>query len=249
MFFYDATNKRAICQEIDRLCDSDDTAYPRLDKTARVNDALEELVGDIISKDGTWEWDDTNQADLPVGTATLVEGQESYSFAAEYLKIKRLKIKDINGNWLPLEQLDQEDLRYQGFAVEQYFGLDSSGNPKKGLPLFYDILGDSFRLYPAPTSTSVTLASGLKVEFVRTATFFTAVSTTVADTKEPGLPSPYHILLAYMAALPYCATYKKDRVAWLMERITEMRKGLIDFYGQRNADRRPIMTTKSFEYR
>ena len=249
MQFYDATNKRAICQEIDRLCDSDDTAYPRLDKTARVNDAMEELVGMIVNSDGVWEWDDTNQTDMPNGTLTLVEGQELYTFASEYLKIKRMKVKDDDGKWQPLRQWDSQDIEETGITIENYYGTDSSGNPNKGLPIKYDIIGDSFRLYPAPTSTSVTLSAGLKVEFVRTAVLFTPVSTTAADTTQPGLPSSYHVLLAYMAAIPFCMTYKKDRLPLLQLKITQLTKDLIKFYSRRNPDRRDVMTMEDIVYR
>lgn len=251
MIFYNATTKQGICQEIDRLCDSDDTNYPRLDKTARVNSSLEELVGEIISSDGVWEWDDTNQSDLPVGTGNLVEGQESYSFASEYLKVKRIKVKDVNGIWVLLRQIDQKDLEESGLvsgAIENLFGL-TSGNPNKGLPLYYDVLGDTIRLYPSPTSTQVTLTAGLKVDFVRTAVLFTAVSTTANDLTEPGLPSPYHLLLAYMAALPYCMSYKRDRVAVYTMKVTQMKAQLLKFFGKRNPNRRDVLTMRSKTFR
>jgi hypothetical protein len=249
MKFYDATKAtNGLCQEVDRLCDTTDNSYPRLDKTARINNALEELVGKIISSDGVWEWDDTNQTDLPVSTGTLVEGQESYSFAAEYLKVKRVKIKDLNGNWFLLKQIDQQDLEASGTAIESLFGI-SSGNPQTGLPQYYDILGDSIRLYPAPTSANVTLASGIKADFVRTAVLFTATSATTADTTEPGLPSPYHVLLAYKASLPYCASHKKDRVGWLTSEIARLEDSLIKFYAKRNPNRKNRITMLQTNFR
>lgn len=252
MFFYNASkllSKPAICQEIDRLCDSDDTNYPRLDKTARVNQALEEVVGKIISADGVWEWDDTNQSDLPVGTGNLIEGQESYSFAADYLKVKRLKVKNANGSWQLLEQIDQQDLDGSKITIESYFGLDVSGNPNKGPVQYYDILGDSIRLYPSPTSTSTILTGGLKIDFVRTAVLFTPVSTTADDTTEPGLPASYHILLAYKAALPYCMAYKPGRVNFLLATITRLESDMIKHFSRRNPDRKSIMKTRIVPFR
>lgn len=247
MQFYDATNKRAICQEIDRLCDSDDTTYPRLDKTARVNTALDELVGKIIRADGTWEWDDTNQSDLPRGKGTLVEGQQQYSFASDYLDIRQIDILTTTpGLWQTIKPLNPDEL--DGFSPEEYFGVDASGNPKKGMPLYYDKEGDSIRLFPAPSSTNVTLTNGLRVWFQRTAVFFTPVATTAADTTEPGIPSPYHSLLCYMAALPYCMTYKKDRIALYKTTIDQMTKDLIAFYGHREKDKRKIMTMGTINY-
>ena len=214
-----------------------------------MNDAYEELIGMIINADGVWEWDDTNQTDLPVGTGNLIEGQESYSFAAEYLKIKKMKVKDKGGLWRPLQQIDQSDPEFTEVTIESYFGLDSSGNPQKGLPLYYDILGDSFRLYPSPTSSAVTLTNGIKTEFVRTGILFTPVSTTAADTTAPGLPSTHHVLLAYKASLPYCMSYKKDRVPLYLSTIQKMESTLIKFYARRNSDRRNVITGRMINFR
>ena len=246
MQFYDATNKRAICQEIDRLCDTDDNSYPRLDKTARVNDALEELVGKIITADGTWQYDDTNYTTVPRGTGNLVEGQQSYTFAAEYLEITSVEVQITTaGIWTRLIDINKDDL--EGRTTEEFFGI-TSGNPTKGLPRYYSIEGDSIRLFPAPTSTAVTLSGGIRISFKRTAQLFTAASDTSADTTEPGLPSPYHVLLSYMASVPHCITYKKDRVPLLEGRVLAMTKDLIAFFGHRERDRRKVMTMKEERY-
>jgi|SRR3990167_1332364 len=244
MQFYDATNKRAICQGIDRICDSDDTAYPRLDKTAEVNDGLEELVGIIVAELGNnfWRWDDTNQTDLPKGSGTLAEGQEWYSFASEYLKVEEIRILNINGTPIKIEQIDEDIMN--GLSWEEYFGLNSDLTAKKGFPSHYQLLGDSIRLGPAPTSTAVTLASGLEIDFVRTSVLFTPVSTTAADTTNPGIPSPYHKLLVYYGSLTYCMKYKRDRVAWLEKKWSDGVDDLIKHLSKRNPDHRDVMTNK-----
>src|SRR3990167_3535827 len=77
---------------IDDLCDSTDTSFPVQKKVLHLNVALETLIGKILEADGDWQWDDTNYTDLPRGTGTLVEGQESYSFASEYLNIQMLEV-------------------------------------------------------------------------------------------------------------------------------------------------------------
>ena len=232
-----ATNQD-IVSEINSLCDSDATSYPIAAKTRRVNAGLEEIIAEIINADGTWQYDDTNHTDLPVGTGTLVEAQESYSFTSEYLQVEQVKIKDVNGNWFPIKPFDPRDIELSGISVEEYFSAT-------GRPEVYDILGDTIRLYPAPTSTAVTLASGLKVHFKRTADLFTTTDTV----QEPGIPSPYHILLAYYASIPYCATYKKDRVAWLEKKWQEGVASIIKFYGRREKDRRKVMTMAPISFR
>jgi hypothetical protein len=109
----------------------------------------------------------------------------------------------------------------------------------------FDINGDTIRLYPAPTATSCTLASGLRVSFKRAPDLFTVSDTT----QQPGLPSSYHAILAYKAALPYAAIYKKDRVVYLTNEITRLHKAVIDHYTHRDKMRDANITTHctSFE--
>lgn len=235
MQFNSNATQQDLVSEIDSLCDSNSTSYPIAAKTRRVNSSLEELVAEIINADGTWDYDDTNHSDSPVGTGNLVEAQEAYAFASEYLEIKQVSVKDTAGNWSVLEPIDPREFRDQ--AIEEYF-------PATGLPTHFDKNGDTIRLYPAPTSTSVTLTAGLKVRFTRTASLFTTTDTT----KEPGLPSTHHVLLAYMAAIPYCATYKKDRVPYLVKKVDEMRKTLIAHFARREKDKRKVMTMRGINF-
>src|SRR3990167_1602228 len=109
----DPTYRQGIVEEIDRLCDSDDTSYPRPDKTSRVNNALEKVICCIITADGTWQFDDTNFTDHPRGTGTLVEGQEDYSFASEYLDIEAVEVLDTASPaiYIRLKPLDHDMLR------------------------------------------------------------------------------------------------------------------------------------------
>lgn len=238
-----ATNQDLV-SEINSLCDSDATSYPIADKTRACNVALETLVGKILEADGDWQFDDTNYSDLPRGTGTLVEGQEAYSFAAEYLNIQMIEVlvdssPDVWHKLKPLDSLNLGDM-----SPEEYFGQESNGDPAKGMPEYYDKLGDTIILYPAPAATSVTLASGLRVWFQRTADLFTTTDTT----QEPGIPSPYHILVAYYASIVYCMKYKRDRVAWLEKKWDEGIKNMLKFFGKREKDKRHIMTMKSVSF-
>ena len=128
---------------------------------------------------------------------------------------------------------------------KEYFGTDSSGNPLKGTPQYFDVLGDTIFLYPAPAAASVTLTAGMRVWFKRTVDLFTTSDTT----QEPGLPSPYHSLLSYMASLPYCIKFKKDRVASYQIKANQMTADLLSFYGHREKYRRKIIKTKHISYR
>lgn len=244
MDFYNVTNTEdSLVHETWDLCDADITSYPLAKVTRRVNHALENLVGKVIAADGTWQYDDTNYTDSPRGTGTLVEGQEAYSFASEYLEVEQIDILDTGGVYRRIRPFDPDDLS-DGMSPEEYFGSTTT-TTKKGFPEYYDIQGDIIRLYPAPTYTAVTLTAGLRILFKRTADLFTVSDTT----QEPGLPSPYHVLLAYYAAIPYCMAYKKDRVPWLEKKWDEGIKDLIKFFGHRELDRRKIMSNKAINFR
>ena len=115
--------------------------------------------------------------------------------------------------------------------------------------LHYDLFtDDSFRLYPAPTSGSVTLTAGLRVTFKRTADLFTSAQVTTG-TKTPGFASPYHIILSYMAAIPYCQSYKPNRVPLFEKKVLELKDEIIKHYSHRQKDWHPRLQTKRRSFR
>lgn len=237
------TNGLDLNTLIDFLSDSDDTNFPVARKVHLLNAALEEVVGKIINADGTWQYDDTNFTDLPVGTGTLVEGQEAYSFSSDYLQIEAIEIKNADGLFERISPLDHQELG--GVSPQEYFGIDSSGNAEKGFPRYFDQMGDTIRLYPAPTSTDVTLSGGIKVYFKRKPDLFTTSDTT----QEPGIPSPYHSMLAYMAAIPYCVKFHKDRVPLYQKKVDEMMENLIEHFAHREKTKRAKILTKRKSFR
>lgn len=154
-----------------------------------------------------------------------------------------IEIKDNNGFWRKITQIDPSDIK--DASPDEFFGTDSSGNPNDGFSQYYDILGDTIFLYPAPTATNVTLSGGIRVTFKRTADLFTTADTTQA----PGLPSTHHVLLAYMAAQGYNMIYHPDRVPLLEKKITEMRISLIKHFSNRNKDKRKRATMAPVSFR
>jgi hypothetical protein len=238
MQIYNTTNtENSLVHEAWALVDADITSYPLATVIRRFNIAYEELVGDIINADGVWQYDDTNYTDHPRGKGTLVEGQQDYAFSSEYLQIESVEIMDTAKVHRKIRMVDQNDTRDRG--LDETYGVDSSGNPLTGFPEVFDINGDTIRLYPAPTATDCTLTNGLRVNFKRAPDLFTVSDTT----QQPGLPSSYHSILAYKAALPYAAIYKKDRVVYLTNEITRLHKAVIDHYTNRDKMRDANITT------
>lgn len=212
----------SIVAEIDSLCDSNSVSYPIEDKTRRVNIAFDEVVSIIFGADGTWQYDDLNQTELPIWNPNLVDGQQKYSFLDEIMIAERVEVKDINGNWSKLKPFDQRDV--SGSLEELY--------PINGLPTHYDKQGNSILLYPKPDVSQVTLEEGLKVWFKRNSIKFIVSDTT----KSPGFASLFHPILAYMASIPYCMSYKKDRVALYRAKVFKIMNKMESHYDRRSKD-------------
>ncbi len=222
-----------IQAEARALVDADSTSYPNADLLRRENAAYEQVVALIMGADGLWQFDDTNYTDFPIGVTTLVNSQQDYTFAADHLEVEGVSVLKNNGIWEKLVPIDDKSQ----ISVDPIEFMKTDG-----LPLYYDKQGRSILLYPAPDNgVSVTLASGLKFFFKRTADLFTSAQVTTG-TKEPGFASPFHIILAYKAALPYAQTYKKDRVPMIVNEIARLEKEILKHYGRREADRRKVLS-------
>lgn len=216
-----------INAEARSLCDADSTSYPADVLLRRVNQAYEEITGKLIQGDGRWQFDDSNYTDLPIGTTTLVADQQDYSFDVRFLNVERVEVLDVNGIWHEVTPIDKPEI---DGAIAEY-------HKTSGLPVEYDKQGESIILYPAPSASFCTLTAGLKVHYQRTASIFTSAEVTTG-TKTPGFASPWHMLLAYKAAIPYCMSYKKDRVALYEAQAMKMEKELLAFESRRNKDER-----------
>lgn len=226
------------------LCDADSTSLPDAVLLRRVNAALETCVAKIVTADGTWQFDDTNYTTLPIATGNLVAGQVSYTFSSDFLELEEVDILDLGGIYRRITPFDPEET---GMSFEEFTGTTTSATPN-GFPQYYDKQGDSIRLSNAPQSTNCTLTNGIKIRFKRTGDVFTAGQVTTG-TKEPGIASPYHMLICYMMAVPYCMSYKKDRVPLYEKKIDEMTRDMLKFYAHREQDKRKVITMSQINYR
>jgi len=226
MVFNDTTDKLGICQEIDALCDSDTTSYPLADKARRANSAIETLTAKIMQVCKNFPYDDENIGDLAEGTITLEEGVSKYTLTDKFLNVLGWKVKDTSGYWHIVQPYSMDEANRDGIVLE-------TKEAETGLPLTYRAVGRTFFFAPAPGAAYVTLAAGGKFFYSRTAHLFTADDTDAV----PGIASPWHITIVKMAALPFCKTYKKDRVAQLVYDIAEETKEMVFFYANRQKDR------------
>jgi len=230
-----------IQAECRSLCDADTVSYPAAVLLRRCNEALERVIGWLINADGTWQFDDSNYTDLPIGTQTLVAAQKAYTFNDKFLQLLEVQCKDNEGNWRIIPPIDQSEITGDT-PLDKIYETD-------GFPQFCDkVAEDTIKLYPGPAAANCTLASGLKIKFKRTASIYTAAEVTTG-TKVPGFASPYHYILSYMAAISYCMAYHKDRVALYEKRVDDFKKELISHYTQREKDKRHIITMSGIAFR
>ena len=234
MMFSNNTTKKGLVEDVDRLVNTDSTSYPLAEKAAVMNNYLDEVVSLILNSDGRWEWDDSNQTDLPVGTTDLVSGQPDYNIAgATFLKIIRVEALNINGNYDLLTPITDVNQFMSGFQKTD------------GMPRFYDKKGDSIILYPTPSSSEATLSAGLKVYFQRLPSYFSSDDTT----KVPGFNPLFHRILSYGTALDYAIRNEMiTKVKILTGLLTQLQNNLIEAYTSRSRDEQIGLRTRSEDY-
>ena len=221
MQYNDTTNESGICQDIDFHVDTDSTSYPIKDKVRNVNTWYRRTISWIWEACGDWDFDDSNQTDLPTVTTNLVKDQDDYALPADYIKIDRIEVKDASGIWKRLIPFDKSQLR--NMALDEF-------QKTSNVPIYYDLFANSLRLYPASDSDRTT---ALKIYFGRDIDEFAITDTT----QEPGFNKNFHRILSYGAAYDYAlANGITKKVNSLRNEIAIMKEGITSYYKDRNAD-------------
>lgn len=242
-----SSSKAGLIQE----CESQvfgDNSYGRISGDANllatftryINEALNRVVNLILTADGRWQFDDTNNTDYPIATTNLVttlgSEQQDYTFDVTMLRIERIEVLDNTGAWRKLTPIDQADIYDQSLS-------DFMKTP--GLPVYYDKQATSILLYPKPLATSVTSVGGLKVWFQRPPSYFTTSDTS----KVPGFNSMYHRLVALIASRDYAAFKTLSVVKSLGELVQQGEDSLVENYTLRNKDEHLKLSAKYYNFR
>ncbi len=227
------------------LTKTNSTSMPNAVVNRYIQPALEQVIALINASDSRWEFDDSNYTDLPIATTNLVANQQDYSLATTHLTIDRVDLLTSSGTWVELTQIDQQDLK-RGRKVS----LDTYQNTA-GIPLEYDVLGNSVFLYPKPNYAQ---SAGLKLYFTRpglnydytanaNAGQFTDGSGSGATSDSPGFNSLYHQLIAYIAGYDYAVINIPSLTQGYLNKVTTLTQGLNNFYGLRDRDMRARFST------
>lgn len=220
-----------IRSKINFLTSTNSTSFPDSLLVNEVNNALDRVTSLIMASDGRWQWDDENQTDLPIATTSLVSGQQDYTLAVSHLGIVRVEVQDNStptSAWHKLTPIDSADL----YALAQTDYLSNNG-----MPTYYDKIGNSFFLYPAPNYSQ---NASLKIYFKRGPSYFTTGDTT----KTPGFNSLYHELIPLWVAYSYAIANGKQNATLLMNQIQLKEDALREDYSLRDKDDRPKLRTR-----
>lgn len=210
--------------DVDFLVDTDSTTYPVADKTRNFNFALDEITGVIIGCDGTWQFDDTNYTDLPIGTTDLNSNQQDYTFDNDHLYIEDIEIKNQEGKWKRLKPIDLYT-DTQETSITDY--KNTTGEPE-----YYDKAGSTIFLYPAP---SYTQEQSLRAFFQRKIEHFTEADTT----KEAGFAPHLHRYLSVSVAYDWAIAKQHTKQNFLLNEKNRYIELIKKFYSKREKDVRP----------
>ena len=223
MVFSNSATGAGIVEDIDFICGTDSVSYPLIDKARNSNRHYWVAVSDILRTQGRTQWDDSNLTTLSELTFDLVAGQQDYSWPSGALKLDAIEIKNSNGDWVRLQEIDTDELRR---TITDFEETD-------GMPKYYDVRGDSIFLYPAPAAASVTTTAGGKVYVAREFDALVSGDTT----QEPGFAEPYHRILSLGASYDWLVVNDTDAKSnRVLQQYEMLRQSLREFYSTKNKD-------------
>jgi len=229
----DTTSEQGLCQDtrfLLGLAVNDTVSYSDNNLIRNINAWYRQVDSWIWDASGKWEYDDSNYNNLPIATTALVASQADYSLPTTARKILRVEVLDSNGNYNKLTQIDQSQITD---AMSEF--QDTTGMPK-----YYDMVGESIMLYPAPAAANVTTTAGLKLSFSRTIDEFATTDTST----QPGFESNFHRALSIGAALDWAISKDEggsltNLITGLTSQLALQKESIAKFYGMRNSDMRP----------
>ena len=184
---------------------------------------------------GAWKYDDNNYTTFPTGTTTLVASQQDYSLPSSALKIERVEVMDVDGNYQIVNPITKEWIKSQ--SISEFYETP-------GMPVYYSMEADSILLYPAPAAGSVTLAAGLKIYINRDVSTFSLTDTSTT----PGFDPIFHRGVSMGAALDFANSRNMvNTIPILVNKLNSFKSDLQEFYTSRQVDIKPNLRLRREE--
>ena len=244
--FSDTTNKNGLIQIFEFWTrQPDGTVSGTLLKqvTARINSAFERIMPILLAYNDQIRWDDPNHTDAPIGRVNLVASQNDYKITEDDNSLDILNITHVRilptataTAYTELSRITSDDSNIAEILSQ------SSG--QTGVPTGFVELGNIIYLDILP---SYSATAGIEIFFGREQSYFISTDTT----KEPGIPKPFHELLALYAALDWNMVNRTDDgnlISMISQRIAKLEGDLKTFINLRNPTR-TVSTTEEISFR
>lgn len=244
MQFSDTTNKNGLIQECefwtnlgDATISGDTTLLKQF--TSRINRAYDAIMPLMLSYGDKMRWDDTNHTDHPVGTFDIESGTGNYEFLVDDNGVSILNITDV---MILDSSTSTEYRRLRRMTLDDPRALRAmSPNPTDtGIPSAF-VEKDNVIFFDVVPNYSVT--NGGKLFFERNADYFTSADTT----QKPGIPAPFHQLLALHASKDWLLVFKPENTALITavtQEIGKKERQLEAAINVRNRVRRHVVGTR-----
>lgn len=201
------------------------TDLPLEDIARATNTAKYNLALKIWKNQDDWDFDDGGHTDFPISEGDLVNGQQDYTLPTGALEIKRVEVKDNNGNYTVLKKIDETEIPQ---ALEEFKETD-------GLPTHYRLVANSIFFYPAPATAYVTLTDGFLITHNREINEFTASTTTT----EVGFGGAGDQITAYEVAEEWAGIHSKKKLANLQNKRLELETNFLAHISRRSGGKTP----------
>lgn len=199
--------------------------------TAHINEATYDLVTEIIFAQDSFDWDDQNNSDYPIGTFALTTNRDYVLPASlNFLKLKRVDVTYDGTTWYRAAPIDSSEIEALGNATAE------DANFAKTEPR-YDPKSNGFWLYPRASADDVAAGASARIEFIREFDEFTSADTT----QEPPIDRPFHDLIAVGASLKWAVMKDSDKAKNLKVLYDEGVEKLRTHYGKKNLDSQLLM--------
>jgi len=238
----DTTNKNGLIQECEFWCGLPDgtisgTALQLQRFVNRLNRAYDRVMPIVLSGGDTMRWDDSqNHTKHPTATFDITSGVNDYQFLQDEQGNSILNIVEVKilpsataTEYQDLSRITLDDPRAQNFM---WPNPSATGVPSEFLErnstIFFDV-------FPSYTATA-----GGKLFFERSPSYFS----TSALTQTPGIPEPFHPLLALYASLDWLTVNKPDNPVVIQQVRTEIerqRKDLYDLMNRKSPTRKHVV--------
>lgn len=198
------------------------------------NSGLNRFLNLVMQSERRWQFHDANYTTHPEAYTTLSEGQSDYGLSELHLQLRHVYVKNSEGLKIPLQSVDEYDFKKTGLSMDDYF----VGN---GFPEFYDKVGNSIKLLPAPDANEVQLAGGLYVTYTSAPSYFSYDDTT----KGAGIPLNFQDFPALFACWKQSTGTKRKE---FKNEVLEMESDIIDFFNLRDRDEKPKLKSRRKSY-